>query len=317
MWKGVEHPLPAIKAPSVGSLPCFMSAPTKVCWPLHNPPLCIVNVECACCCRPPSRGMATNSAGSDGAHATGRNNGKGLRHFSMKVCEKVESKGRTTYNEVADELVGEFSGAPHNPPLVITHCCAALLRSCNPCATIRAGEQCRIAMHVRCGVTVWHIVTPSMGLTVLCCAVGAFVLRSVTTPQKVFLTAAHKLIATILHACCAHDPDARPLASAGSPGIAAYDEKNIRRRVYDALNVLMAMDIIVKDKKDISWQGLPSAPHAQLEKLKEERAALRQKILNQQAYLQVCQSLKPCTAMMNMLTSPGADHVGLLMGASS
>ena len=151
----------------------------------------------------------------------------------------------------------------------------------------------------------------------LCCAVGAFVLRSVTTPQKVFLTAAHKLIATILHACCAHDPDARPLASAGSPGIAAYDEKNIRRRVYDALNVLMAMDIIVKDKKDISWQGLPSAPHAQLEKLKEERAALRQKILNQQAYLQVCQSLKPCTAMINMLTSPGADHVGLLMGASS
>ena len=76
-------------------------------------------------------------------------------------------------------------------------------------------------------------------------------------------------------------------AHAGSPGIAAYDEKNIRRRVYDALNVLMAMDIIIKDKKDISWKGLPSAPHAQLEKLKEERAALRQKILNQQAYLQV------------------------------
>ena len=85
--------------------------------------------------------------------------------------------------------------------------------------------------------------------------------------------------------------------------------------MYDALNVLMAMDIIVKDKKDISWQGLPSAPHAQLEKLKEERAALRQKILNQHAYLQVCY-LKPCTAMVNMLISHGADHVGLLMGAS-
>ena len=57
-----------------------------------------------------------NSAGSDGAQAVGgRNNGKGLRHFSMKVCEKVESKGRTTYNEVADELVGEFSGAPPRP----------------------------------------------------------------------------------------------------------------------------------------------------------------------------------------------------------
>jgi putative methionine-R-sulfoxide reductase with GAF domain len=35
-----------------------------------------------------------------------------------------------------------------------------------------------------------------------------------------------------------------------------YDEKNIRRRVYDALNVLMAMDIISKDKKEIQWKGL-------------------------------------------------------------
>ena len=40
--------------------------------------------------------------------------GKGLRHFSMKVCEKVESKGTTTYNEVADELVAEFS-KPDDP----------------------------------------------------------------------------------------------------------------------------------------------------------------------------------------------------------
>ena len=30
-----------------------------------------------------------------------------------------------------------------------------------------------------------------------------------------------------------------------------YDDKNIRRRVYDALNVLMAIDIISKDKKEI------------------------------------------------------------------
>ncbi|KAF2289897.1 hypothetical protein GH714_039052 [Hevea brasiliensis] len=35
--------------------------------------------------------------------------GRGLRQFSMKVCEKVESKGTTTYNEVADELVAEFA----------------------------------------------------------------------------------------------------------------------------------------------------------------------------------------------------------------
>jgi hypothetical protein len=37
-----------------------------------------------------------------------------------------------------------------------------------------------------------------------------------------------------------------------------YDEKNIRRRVYDALNVLMAMDIISKERKEIRWKGLPS-----------------------------------------------------------
>lgn len=29
----------------------------------------------------------------------------------------------------------------------------------------------------------------------------------------------------------------------------SYDMKNIRRRVYDALNVLMAMNIIEKEKK--------------------------------------------------------------------
>jgi hypothetical protein len=26
--------------------------------------------------------------------------GRGLRHFSMQVCKKVEEKGQTTYNEV-------------------------------------------------------------------------------------------------------------------------------------------------------------------------------------------------------------------------
>ena len=39
----------------------------------------------------------------------GEKGSKGLRHFSMKVCEKVQRKGVTTYNEVADELVGEFT----------------------------------------------------------------------------------------------------------------------------------------------------------------------------------------------------------------
>jgi hypothetical protein len=47
-----------------------------------------------------------------------------------------------------------------------------------------------------------------------------------------------------------------------------FDEKNIRRRVYDALNVLMAMDIISKDKKEIQWKGLPQTSISDVEKLK-------------------------------------------------
>lgn len=47
-----------------------------------------------------------------------------------------------------------------------------------------------------------------------------------------------------------------------------YDEKNIRRRVYDALNVLMAMDIISKDKKEIQWRGLPRTSMNDIQELK-------------------------------------------------
>jgi transcription factor Dp-1 len=95
---------------------------------------------------------------------------KGLRHFSIMVCKKVEEKGTTTYNEVADELV-----------------------------------------------------------------------QHVIAERK------------------AQDPNSK------------CDEKNIRRRVYDALNVLMAMDIIQKDKKAITWRGLPTSAHADLEMLSRER----------------------------------------------
>ena len=35
---------------------------------------------------------------------------KGLRHFSLKVCEKVEQLKITTYNKVADDLVVELTG---------------------------------------------------------------------------------------------------------------------------------------------------------------------------------------------------------------
>ncbi|NXD76519.1 TFDP2 factor, partial [Halcyon senegalensis] len=129
----------------------------------------------------------------------GDKNGKGLRHFSMKVCEKVQRKGTTSYNEVADELVSEFTNSTN------------------------------------------HLATDS-----------------------------------------------------------AYDQKNIRRRVYDALNVLMAMNIISKEKKEIRWIGLPtnSAQECQnleiekqkrIERIKEKRAQLQELLLQQIAFKNLVQ----------------------------
>ncbi|KAL0842562.1 hypothetical protein Bca101_015807 [Brassica carinata] len=117
-------------------------------------------------------------------------NGRGLRQFSLKVCEKVESKGRTTYNEVADELVAEFA-LPDNDD---------------------------------------------------------------TSPDQFLLKQQQ------------------------------YDEKNIRRRVYDALNVLMAMDIISKYKKEILWRGLPRTSLSDIQELKAERLSLRSRIEKKTTY---------------------------------
>ncbi|KAL1512961.1 hypothetical protein ABEB36_002457 [Hypothenemus hampei] len=103
---------------------------------------------------------------------------RGLRHFSMKVCEKVKEKVTTTYNEVADDLVREF------------------------------------------------------------------------TAQQ---------------------------GSVNSPLADQYDQKNIRRRVYDALNVLMAMNIISKEKKEIRWIGLPTNSLQECQQLEKE---VRRKTLN-------------------------------------
>lgn len=116
---------------------------------------------------------------------------KGLRHFSMKVCEKVKAKGFTSYNEVAEELVAEL-----------------------------------------------------------------------TDPR------------------CQSPSD---------------DQKNIKRRVYDALNVLMAMNIISKEKKEIRWLGLPtnsvqeaysleSEKSKRIERIKDKTRQLQDLIIQQVAF---------------------------------
>uniref|UniRef100_A0A915DNQ5 Transcription factor n=1 Tax=Ditylenchus dipsaci TaxID=166011 RepID=A0A915DNQ5_9BILA len=53
-----------------------------------------------------------------------------------------------------------------------------------------------------------------------------------------------------------------------------YDAKNIRRRVYDALNVLMAMNIIEKEKKEIHWVGLPTSSLAECRRLERRKPNL-------------------------------------------
>ena len=107
---------------------------------------------------------------------------KGLRHFSMMVCKKVEEKGTTTYSQVADELV-------HH------------------------------------------------------------VLQNTSENSK-------------------------------------YDEKNIRRRVYDALNVLMAMDVITKEKKDITWKGLPTTAAQDVALLRRELEHRRRDVERKRGTLQ-------------------------------
>ena len=129
-------------------------------------------------------GVAKKKKRVQRAGTSGKAN-KGLRHFSMKVCQKVEAKGKTSYNEVADELLQEFAAD------VLTN-----------------------------------------------------------------------------------------------PVDQSYDEKNIRRRVYDALNVLMAMDIISKEKKEISWKGLPESTANNTSALRREKETIHKSVERKKRHLE-------------------------------
>lgn len=101
---------------------------------------------------------------------TEKEDGKGLRYFSKKVCEKVMQKGTTTYNEVSNELVREYA---------------------------------------------------------------------LTTGRSI-------------------------------------EQKNIKRRIYDAFNVLVAMNIIEKDKKEIKWIGSPEFEN--VSNLKKTKTELKKRL---------------------------------------
>jgi len=78
----------------------------------------------------------------------------------------------------------------------------------------------------------------------------------------------------------------RRCAENGISCFQAYDQKNIRRRVYDALNVLMAMNIISKEKKEIRWIGLPTNSAQECTNLELERQRRAERIKQKTQQLQ-------------------------------
>jgi len=159
---------------------------------------------------------------SDSKRRKTEKGGKGLRHFSMKVCEKVQAKGSTSYNEVADELVAELT------------------------------DRCQ------------------------------------------------------------------------SPTDQQYDQKNIRRRVYDALNVLMAMNIISKEKKEIRWLGLPtnsvqeacsleSDKSKRIERIKAKTQQLQDLILQQIAFKNLVERNKEAEKMSGSPTPNSAIQLPFII----
>ena len=90
------------------------------------------------------------------------------------------------------------------------------------------------------------------------------------------------------------------------------DHKNIRRRAYDALNVLMAMGVIRRssNKKQVTWQGLPIGPEdgvtggtaktqrqmdiAEMERLKREKDKHFVEIRQKREYLQQLLQQRVC-----------------------
>jgi len=65
----------------------------------------------------------------------------------------------------------------------------------------------------------------------------------------------------------------------------SYDQKNVRRRVYDALNVLMAMNIISKEKKEIKWIGLPCNKKQECHDFEAEKKKKQESVQTKSEYL--------------------------------
>ena len=161
----------------------------------------------------PPRSPVAHTMEAPTPSSSGPRRDKGLRSFSLKVCQKVEERDVTTYNEVADELVKEFKLDP-----------------------------------------------------------------SIT-----------------------------------------FDEKNIRRRIYDALNVLMAMDIITRDKKNIRWKGFPQSLEKERELVVRRQHELQRELQNKYKEVEkkALQYISLCNIMKRNASRPLAPDCADTLSAQA
>ncbi|KAI7840071.1 hypothetical protein COHA_006201 [Chlorella ohadii] len=160
-------------------------------------------------------GLSSMAGAGGGAAGAGREEPLGkasaLRHFSLKVCEKVESKIDTSYEEVANELIADIA------------------------AEVAAGT-----------------------------------------------------------------------------AEAATDEKNIRRRCYDALNVLEAIGMITKTKKSIRWKGWPTGlGRSAEERLRSERLRAMERLDQKRQLLE--DAIQKCYCLSNLVSRNHAVPLPVLL----
>jgi len=68
------------------------------------------------------------------------------------------------------------------------------------------------------------------------------------------------------------------------------ETSNIKRRVYDALNVLKSIGIISKQKKSIAWEGFPHHSAQALEQLQNQKRKILERIAQKEENLQELQT---------------------------
>ena len=161
---------------------------------------------------------------------------------------KVMEKQKTNYNEVADELVQEFREEAAQVCPGGAACCPLLLETRAAPCSLRAPRR-------------QNPYLPRPTLFVPC--------SPLTSPPLLARARTQVRVAQGLSA----QPGPGELMDDIRRDNPNLDERNVRRRVYDALNVLIALGIIIKHKKEIIWKG--ACKHERRARMLETEARTR------------------------------------------